>query len=357
VSDSHECSTEEPINQGPASAFAELASSEFVFTWLRDQFALQTRLIRLSSTEKFARCLRATTAPTKAALPWAKLAALGREPSPAGSYRYDANVVALYGAEGDYDGSEVPIEDAASLIQAAGVEAVLNETTTPGHWRIWLPAAKVHTGPLSRLRSQEATDVLRMIRSSWVARANGVLGGVLARESFVLSQAFYCGGVTGQPPIKVFVTEGARIDLCDDLDEGAIYKNATSEPGERRQPVAVFEEDPSDSDFDPRLLRECRLRVVGFAKRCGWGTTPTGARAYQLVQWLADVGTHDGLTPSAAMIEEAIRYDYPQTTIDVIEAMLARRKEPRGWDVIDAPASSIWAEGVEPGEDEETATD
>jgi len=178
-----------------------------------------------------------------------------------------------------------------------------------------------------------------------------VLGGILARESFVLSQAFYLGGIEGQPPIKVIPTVGARIDLCDDLDEGAIFKNGTSSPDERREPTGEFEEDPSESDFDPRLLRECQSRVKNFAKRCGYGTAPAGARAFQLVTWLSDIGTRDGLTPSAAMIHEVIREDYPQTTVALIEDMLARRHQPRGCDVIDAPLDLPW------DADEETADD
>jgi len=217
VSDIHDCSDEDPINQGPAANFREQASSDFTFTWLRDQFAQRKRLIRLSSTEKFARCLRATRASSKAALPWAKLAELGPTRSPNDSFRYDANVVALFGAEGDYDGDDVPIEDAAALIQAAGIEAVLNETTTPGHWRLWLPSSRAY---------RRSTDELRHLRARWISRANGVLGGILAPESFVLSQAFYLGGIEGQPPIKVITTVGARIDLCDDLDAGRSTRTA-----------------------------------------------------------------------------------------------------------------------------------
>jgi len=93
-----------------------------------------------------------------------------------------------------------------------------------------LPSSRAYRG---------STDELRHLRARWVARANGVLGGILAPESFVLSQAFYLGGIEGQPPIKVITTVGARIDLCDDLDEGAIYKNGTSSPTERRQPVGL----------------------------------------------------------------------------------------------------------------------
>jgi hypothetical protein len=353
MNDTHQDSPEEEQNQGPAANFGEQASTDFIFTWLRDQYAQDKRLIRIS-TEKFARCLRATTAPTKAALPWAKLARLGPERSPNGSFRYDANVIALFGAEGDYDGSEVPIEDAAALIQAAGIEAVLNETTTLGHWRIWLPTAKVHTGPQSCLRS-EATDMLRLIRSSWVARANGVLGGILARESFVLSQAFYVGATKGQPPIKVIVTEGARIDQCDDLDGGAIYKNGTSSPSERRQSSPSERRQPNgkseppshdeiddvpeglvESDDDPWLLREGRRRKAGFLRREVKADAPTatGDRSFRMVNWLADMRTSDGLILSPEGLATILGDDFPSTTVSDTRGMLVQRRELRGWDEI-----------------------
>lgn len=355
MSYTHDYGHATPENQGPAPVFDEQSSAgACTFTWLRDQYAQQKRLIRLASPEKFARCLRNTTALTKAALPWAKLAKLGPTPSPAGSYRYDANVVALFGCEGDYDGDDVPIEDAAAALQAAGVAAILNETTTPGHWRVWLPAKGVHTAAYRHL-SQEATAVLRMIRSSWVARANGVLGGILAPECFVLSQAFYLGRLKDGPPIKVIVTEGARIDECDDLDASAIFKNGTSSPAERRE-IEEFEEDPSEDEGDPRLLAECKSRVANFAKTCGYGRTPTGERCHRLVQWLADVGTRDGLTPSVEMIHDAIAEDYPNTTASMIRSMLSRRQQPRGWDVIDAPPDLPW-DVDETVETEETAND
>jgi len=105
--------------------------------------------------------------------------------------------------------------------------------------------------------------------------------------------------------------------------------------------------DATPSDDDPRLIRECQLPAAGFEQRWGCGTTPCGDRAHRLVQWCADIGTRDGLIPSAVMIRE----DYPQTTVAMIEDMLARRHQPRGWDVIDRIDTSIWAEGVEPSDD------
>jgi hypothetical protein len=328
VKDAHQDSAEETQNQWPASNLGEQASSAFTFTRLRDQFAQRKRLIRLSSTAAFARCLRATTTLTKAALPWAKLAELGPTRSPAGSSRYDANVVALHGGEGDYDGDEVPIENAAALIQAVDVEAVLNETTTPGHWRIWLPTSRAYLG---------APDELRALRASWVARANGVLGGILAPESFVLSQAFYVGGIKGKPTIRVIVTRGTRIDTRDDLD--ALYASGKSEPT-RRHEHAPVPDDQEESDDDPRLLREGLLRKNNFHKTKGHGTCPLGHRVCQLIQWLGDMGTEDGLIASAEMIADILADDY-EAPIHEIERLLAKRQTPRGWDVIDEGVAAV----------------
>jgi hypothetical protein len=305
-------------------------------TVFRDRTANALHEIELPSIDKLAGCLRATKGPSKDLLPWLKLAKFGREPSDKGCYRCDANAIALFGCEGDYDRGEMPIADAAARLQAAGLEAVLSETPTRGHWRAWLLASNAHTS---------TTEELRALRARWVARVNGLLGGVLAPESFVLSQAFYVGGILGQPEPQVLITRGIRIDLRDDLDAAALYPNGTALPIVRHQPAAPTE-DLEESDDDPRLLKECRSRVAGFARRWGNGTTPTGERAHKLVQWLADIGTSDGLTPSAGMIRDVIRDDYPRTRRAVIEDMLERRRSPRGWDVIDAPAATIEEEDL-----------
>jgi hypothetical protein len=293
------------------------------FTLLPNRFALSRRFLHYCSIDKFANACLATKADSKADLPWVKLAKLGPTPSEHGSYRYDANVVELSGAEGDYDGTDISIEDTADLLIAADIECVLSETATPGHWRVWLPASKSYSG---------TPDELRTVRAQWVARVNGVLGGILARESFVLSQAFYIGGIIGQLEPAVFtVTEAPRIDTLDRLDTGALYPNGRSEPPSPPEADEI-PEDLEESDDDPELLREGKWRKAAFLRketeRCD--PTATGTRAFRLVMWLADMRTGDGMILSPKGIEVILGADFPNTSLTSIRAMLAQRRKPRG---------------------------
>jgi hypothetical protein len=310
------------------------AADPIRLTAFGDRFASARLPIDFPSLDKLVGDLRATLAPTKDQLPLIKLARFSGQRSANGSLRHDVAIVELWGAEGDYDSGLLPIEAAVGKIQAAGIETLLYETpsSTPERprWRVLCFTSREYTG---------TTDELRELRARWVARINGVLGGVLADESFRLSQAFYIGRVENKPPIKVITTAGTRIDLRDDLDDGAIFKNGHTTPTAKAPTIRtqphILENDPTLSDDDPRLLQECERRVEGFRRKKGIGSTPAGERAHQLVQWLADIGTHDGLTPSARMIERVIRRDYPETNTTIIEDMLSRRKDQRGWDIID----------------------
>jgi hypothetical protein len=128
--------------------------------------------------------LNNTVAPSKEKLPLLKLARFGTTRSPTGSLRHDANVISVSGAEGDYDGGEMPVAEAKQRLDAAGLAYLIY--TSPSHallkprWRVLLPFS--HELPPGR-------------RSKMVDRLNGVLGGVLSRESWSLSQAFFYGRI------------------------------------------------------------------------------------------------------------------------------------------------------------------
>lgn len=153
-----------------------------------------------------------TTAPSKAALPWVKLAAFGDQRTPKGSLRHNANVQTIDGIEGDYDQEVTSVDEAAALLRRAGLAAMLY--TSPSHmpdlprWRVLCPTSK----PIDAQQ-----------RTALTARLNGVLGGTLSVESFTLSQAYYLGSVAGNPSHVALLVDGRAIDEAGELDAGARY--------------------------------------------------------------------------------------------------------------------------------------
>ncbi|MGE0418518.1 MAG: AAA family ATPase [Acetobacteraceae bacterium] len=171
------------------------------------------------SLHQLSQRILATSAPNKAALPWLKLALFGDTRTAKGSLRHNGNVLFISGIEGDYDGEAVQPAEAVCRLQAADLSALVY--TSPSHtadrprWRVLCPVSEW---------------LLPSRHAALVARLNGLLGGVLARESFTLSQAYYYGRVGTAPDHGVWVVEGSRlIDQADGLAAGATYP-ATGRP-------------------------------------------------------------------------------------------------------------------------------
>lgn len=172
---------------------------------------------------KLANWIEGKSASSKADLPWLKLATFGndRSLSPSGySYRCNANVTSVTGLEGDYDAERMTPGEARIKLAKSGIAAFLYTTAshTPEapRWRVFCP----FSGPLP----PEAREVL-------MARLNGVLGGVLAPESFTLSLAYYAGNVEGGQPVKTYLVEGDYIDKVEGLKP--IYRNGGKTKPER----------------------------------------------------------------------------------------------------------------------------
>jgi hypothetical protein len=148
--------------------------------------------------------------PAKAACPWIKLATFGNGSRHSGCLRHDANVVAVTGIEGDYDGEKLSIRDARDTLNVCGVRAVLytsaSHTTDKPRWRVLLPLSRPHSPGE---------------RHALVARLNGLLGGVLAPESFTLSQSYFFGRVVGTA-YEAYETQGDCIDEIGMYELGAI---------------------------------------------------------------------------------------------------------------------------------------
>ncbi len=140
-----------------------------------------------------------------------KMAKFGDQVSGKGSLKHDGNLIELWGIEGDYDGEEVSIEDGQKLLEQHGIRAILytswSSTPEKPRWRV--------LAPLSRPCPKD--DHVRL-----VARLNGALGGILAGESFTLSQGYFVGRNPGQPYTCVSTfgdpDKGECIDVLDSLD-------------------------------------------------------------------------------------------------------------------------------------------
>jgi hypothetical protein len=187
-------------------------------TFFRDRFATikQEEQITLAAlAERIGR----TTRPEKAQLPWLKCAKFGEERTDDGSLRNNANLVAVTGIEADYDAEKISFEDAKRTLAGRSILALLY--TSPSHteaaprWRVLCP--------LSQAYPPERRDV-------FMARLNGMLGGVFSLESWTLSQSYYFGSIEGNPSHRVVVLDGDWIDVREDLDLTAIGRPEKPKP-------------------------------------------------------------------------------------------------------------------------------
>jgi hypothetical protein len=158
-----------------------------------------------------------TAAATKQQLPWLKLATFGDLRSDKNSLRHNANVIAINGIEGDYDGEQINLATAVARLKAARIRCLVY--TSPSH----TPAA-----PRWRVIAPTSRALAPTERSKLVARLNGVLGGILANESFTLSQSYYYGKLNGNGQHRCDYYVGDFIDQRADLDNGAAYKKTRS---------------------------------------------------------------------------------------------------------------------------------
>ena len=193
-------------------------------------------------------------------MPWLKLARLGQLRTDKGSLRHDANVIAVSGIEGDYDGGAVTVDEACELLTKQGLAAVVY--TSPSHtedaprWRVLCP-----------LSEELAPDR----RGKMVGRLNGMFRGIFSGKSFALSQSYYCGSVNHNPSHRVELIEGLQIDLHDDLDEIWIGRPATKLTGNGK----VRQSGPLDTDvllheiIEGSNYHEATVRLAGHFARHG----------------------------------------------------------------------------------------
>lgn len=154
---------------------------------------------------------KASRYPVKTACPLIKLATFGDYRANK-SLRNDENVLEVYGIEGDYDAGAISIQEARIRLMNHRLRAILypsfSSTPEKPRWRVLAPLSKP-VAPSERLRYAEAL--------------NGVLGGILARESADLSRSYFYGWPMGADP-QVLITfddpeDGVCLDDIDHLDE------------------------------------------------------------------------------------------------------------------------------------------
>jgi hypothetical protein len=172
-------------------------SPSVLVTFFRDRFAsaLKTKTMSLPELRDL---IVTTNADKKDNLPWLKLAKFGDQRSADNSLRHDANVLAITGAEVDYDKKQIPFDDAVRVIKEAHLQALLYPS--PGYtieqpkWRILLPTSK---------------ELPPTERAKLVARVNGLFDGAFASESFSLSQSYYYGSVNNNPAHRVEIVDSS----------------------------------------------------------------------------------------------------------------------------------------------------
>jgi predicted P-loop ATPase len=186
--------------------------STIVVTFFEDHAATTKREETLSLHD-LCNLIRATTALSKTALPWLKLARFGSTTTDRGSLRHNANVIENTGAEGDYDGERVAFDAICQILLRAGVAAIVY--TSPSH---------TEDAPRCRILAPFSRPYPPARRDQFMARLNGLLEGILSRESWTLSQSYYFGSVNQSPAHRVQLILGTPLDLMTALDDIAIGK-------------------------------------------------------------------------------------------------------------------------------------
>lgn len=203
----------------PAKRFSQLIR----ITFFEDRFAFSFNTKEMTLWD-LRDLVLTTTAPSKTKLPLLKLAKFGDKLSENASLRYNENVLSISGIEVDYDGEQMAFETALEYLRQARLQSLVY--TSPSHtpakprWRVLLPTSK---------------ELPPDKRAELVARINGVFGGILAVESFTLSQSYYFGSVVSSAEHRAEYTSGDFINLRADLDESAInkYEDAPRKPAEQ----------------------------------------------------------------------------------------------------------------------------
>jgi putative DNA primase/helicase len=201
------------------SGAQRMSELQCVVTFFTD-YAAASKTEMILDLDDLARRIRTSNGSDKASLPWLKMARFGDIRTKKSSLRHDDNMISISGIEADYDGETIAMDEAVERLRAAKVLCIVY--TSPSHtedaprWRVLCPLSQEYT-PDERDR--------------FLARLNGLFGGVFADESWTRSQSYYYGSINHNPSHRVVVLDATPIDLIGMLDTFAIRKPEKAHKG------------------------------------------------------------------------------------------------------------------------------
>lgn len=204
-----------------------------IATIFPDRFALTKRELEYEDITALAAFIKGEgTQARKEDCRYIKLATFGDQATDKACLRNDANVRAVHGVEGDYDGELVSPEEALYKLQQAGVLGLVypswSHTPEKPRWRVLVPLSKP-VEPHERLGYAEAV--------------HGLLGEVLAPESARLSQSYFFGRPTDTPIEPLVNLAGVYLDQ---LDRWEMWRKPWS--GKGTAPVGSGHQEADGSD-------------------------------------------------------------------------------------------------------------
>jgi hypothetical protein len=242
----------------PCDDEAPIEDTPFMVTLFLNQSA-QSKTERKMPLAELAELIRRTHAPTKAELPWLKLGFFGDKRTGKNCLRSNANLRWVSGIEADYDGERVSFDRAVNVLWNAGAPSVWRGRSGRRAVRSLVYTSASHTWAKPRWRVLCPFDLGRQPdqRNKYLARLNGLFGGVFSGESWTLSQGYLFGRADTPPQpgdiveaVRCVEIDGTSIDLMDDLDGGAIWKATTKASG------GVGTAAGEDAEADAELIRQ-----------------------------------------------------------------------------------------------------
>lgn len=247
-----------------------------------------------------------------------KYAKFGNTATAAGSLRHDGNVVSISGIEIDVDDARgLTFAEGCARLDATGIayDGYRTKRSKPGaeRFRFLLPTSR---------------DLAPSERSPLVDRVNGVLGGIVARESWSLSQGYFIS-VNGKPPADIVFNDSEEfIDEAAELDSGALpYQPPPSSPGATGAGGKLDLTKLDDTAL--RELIETRASDFSSSSELCWHWARAGVREEDALANLEQI--YDGITSRDQKWRKA-RISLPRWVARVYAraAAVAGGKKPKG---------------------------